>query len=540
MTTRVLENANDLKRSAHPVLIAGEWRASAQIAIFQSRDPRAGHLLPDVYPVSGWDDIEAALASASRAAVVLRGLPNAENVIAAFLEGYAKRIEEEAERITAAAAAETALPLTPRLKDVELPRTTGQLRQAAHAAREGSWLRPTIDTQTGIRSCLAPIGPVWVLGPNNFPLAFNGIAGGDFAAAIAAGNPVIAKAHPLHPSTSRLLAELANEAAAAAGLPPGTIQMVYDMRPEDGFRMIADARLKAVGFTGSRSAGLKLKNAADAAGKKFFGEMSSINPVVILPGALAESLDAIVTQLTSSILAATGQMCTKPGLVCLLKGEDTEHFIGKVSLQFKTMPPGVLFSETERLSLLRVVDLLHQGGAELLTGGGNIPGVAISAQNSLLRVSAAQFLRNTALFQTEAFGNASLIVVADSLAELRNVLAALHGSLTGSIYSSKSDADDAAYEELAADLRPRVGRFLNDKMPTGVAVTAAMNHGGPFPATSEPHFTSVGLPAAILRFTQLECFDNVREQRLPLCLRRENPTGKMWRLIDGCWTQARF
>jgi alpha-ketoglutaric semialdehyde dehydrogenase len=540
MTTRASESVHDAKRSSHPVLIAGQWRASAQVGTFQSRDPQTGRSLPDIYPISGWNDIDNALASASEAAGILRSMPALGNLIAQFLEEHAARIEAEAERITSAAAAETALPVTPRLKEVELPRTTGQLRQAAQAAREGSWLRPTIDTKTGIRSCLAPIGPVWVLGPNNFPLAFNGISGGDFAAAIAAGNPIIAKAHPLHPTTSRLLAELANEMAATVGFPAGTIQMLYDMRPEDGFRMIADARLKAVGFTGSRSAGLKLKSAADAAGKKFFGEMSSINPVVILPGALAENLDAIATQLSTSILAASGQMCTKPGLVFLLKGEETERFIGKVCLQFKTATPGVLFSGAERHSLLRVIDSLHQGGAELLTGGGDVPGVAISAQNTLLRISGGQFMRNSALFQTEAFGNASLMVVAESVAELQNVLATLNGSLTGAIYSSKSDVDDAGYSQLAAVLRPRVGRLLNDKMPTGVAVSAAMNHGGPFPATSEPHFTAVGMPTAILRFTQLECYDNVREQRLPLCLRRENPTGKMWRLIDGSWTQAGF
>src|SRR5690606_34541069 len=175
-------------------------------------------------------------AAAHAAAAPMRAVPGER--IAAFLDGYAAGIEARAEAIVAVASQETALAASPRLKDVELPRTTNQLRQAAAAARDGTWLRPTIDTKANIRSCFAPIGPVLVIGPNNFPFAFNAISGGDFAAAIAAGNPVIAKAHPLHPTTSRLLAEAAHEAAGGAGLPEGAVQMVYHVSPEDGLRMV--------------------------------------------------------------------------------------------------------------------------------------------------------------------------------------------------------------------------------------------------------------------------------------------------------------
>ena len=174
------------------------------------------------------------------------------------------------------------MPAEPRLRNVELPRTTNQLRKAAEACVATEWRMPTIDTEANLRSVLEPLGPVLVMGPNNFPLAFNGISGGDFAAAIAAGCPVIAKAHHLHPTTSRLLAEAAHEAASE--LPAGSIQMLYSVDTEDGLRMAADARLGAVAFTGSRAAGLKLKQAADRVGKPVFVELSSINPVVILPG----------------------------------------------------------------------------------------------------------------------------------------------------------------------------------------------------------------------------------------------------------------
>ena len=192
---------------------------------------------------------------------------------------------------------ETALPILPRLKESELPRTIDQLRQAAAAAREGSWALPTIDTKNNLRSCYGAIGPVCVFGPNNFPFAYEGIAGGDFASAIAAGNPVIAKAHPSHPGTARLLAELAQRSAEEAKLPPGTVQMIYRLENDDGLRLMKDRRVAAVGYTGSRKAGLALKAAADSAGIPIYLELSSINPVVILPGALASAAKKLPSSL---------------------------------------------------------------------------------------------------------------------------------------------------------------------------------------------------------------------------------------------------
>jgi len=201
--------------TVEPVLIAGAWRPAAAGGTFQAVNPATGEPLPDRFPVSTWEDCEQALQAAVAAADLLRRLPPEQ--IAAFLEGYAARIESKAAEIAAQAHLETALPLKPRLADVELPRTVNQLRQAAAAAREGSWALPTIDTQLNIRSCYLPLGPVCVFGPNNFPLAFGSISGGDFAAAIAAGNPVLAKAHSSHPATTRAFAR---EALAACLLPP--------------------------------------------------------------------------------------------------------------------------------------------------------------------------------------------------------------------------------------------------------------------------------------------------------------------------------
>ncbi|MGC4031167.1 MAG: aldehyde dehydrogenase family protein [Tepidisphaeraceae bacterium] len=519
-----------------PVLIAGEWRAARAIDTFTATNPKTGRPIPGVFPVSAWPDLELALRAASNAAAMLRALPDVADRLARFLEDYAVRIEANASEIIAAAAEETGLALSPRLGDIELLRTTDQLRQASRAARDCDWQRPTIDTKAGLRSCLAPVGPVLVMGPNNFPLAFNGISGGDFAAAIAAGNPVIAKAHPLHPNTSRLLAEAAHRSATAAGLPPGTVQMVYHTAVSDGLRMVRDERLAAVAFTGGRPTGLKLKAEAESAGTQFFGELSSINPTVLLPGALEQHFETIVDQFVASVLMGTGQFCTKPGLVLLTAGEQTECFIRAVANKLAAAPAGVLFSAAGLESLAGAVRTWIAAGAQPLTGGSVVDGDGFRFQNTLVRATAKQFLGNPKTLQTEAFGNAAMVVVAAHHAQLLDMIRTLEGSLTGTIYSAINGADDDAYASTATALRPKVGRLINDKMPTGVAVSPAMNHGGPFPASTQPHFSAVGLPGSISRFTQLQSYDNVRDHRLPPCLRDRNPTGRLPRLINGEWS----
>ena len=520
--------------SLQPILLAGQWRAAKSSGTFRAENPATGEKLPEEFPTSTWADCDDALNAAAGAASVLRETPPER--IAKFLTRYAERIEARKNEIVEAAHTETALPKAPRLADVELPRTTNQLRQAAAAALEGSWAMPTIDAKLNIRSILAPLGPVLVFGPNNFPFAYNGVAGGDFAAAIAAGNPVIAKAHPCHPNTSRLLAEEAFTAVQETNLPPATVQMIYNVAPEDGLRLAADPRLGAVGFTGSRSAGMKLKAAADAVGKPVFLEMSSLNPVVILPGALAERSSKIVEEFTGSCLMASGQFCTSPGLTILFAGETADQFIAGVKAKLESATPGTLLSSGVARNLAVSVKTLLAAGAELVTGGSPLAGNKFA--NTLLRVSGAKFLTAPEKLQTEAFGNASLVVVVRDAAEAVSVLKHLEGNLTGSIYSDTAGADDSLYAQLAPLLRSRAGRLLNDKMPTGVAVTVAMNHGGPFPATGHPGFTAVGIPASLRRFAMLQCFDNVRPHRLPAALQNKNPNGKMWRLIDSQLSQA--
>ncbi|WP_428937397.1 aldehyde dehydrogenase (NADP(+)) [Fontivita pretiosa] len=519
-----------------PVLIAGQWRAARAAGTFHAQNPTTAEPLPEAYPISTWEDCDAALAAAAEAAAALRAVPASS--IAALLRGYAERIESHKSQIVEMAHLETGLPKSPRLADVELPRTTNQLRQAAQAAIEGSWALPTIDTKLNIRSCYAPLGPVCVFGPNNFPLAFNGIAGGDFAAAIAAGNPVIAKANPGHPGTTRLLAEQALAAVHEAQLPPATVQLIYRISHEDGQRLVSDPRLGGTGYTGSRRAGLALKAAADAAGKPIYLELSSINPVLILPAAIQQRAEKIADEFTDSCLLGSGQFCTNPGLVILLAGEPAERFVGLVKQRFESRPPTTLLGSGVCQALARSVATLRDAGASLITGGQPLPAPPIRFANTLLRVDGDRFLANPEKLQTEAFGNVSLFVLAKDVQQIQQILDRLEGNLTGCIYSATDGADDAMYDALAPRLRWRVGRLLNDKMPTGVAVSPAMNHGGPYPATGHPGFTAVGIPASLRRFAMLHCYDNVREHRLPPLLRNKNPTGSTWRLIDGAWTQA--
>jgi NADP-dependent aldehyde dehydrogenase len=519
-----------------PVLIDGQWRPAQQVGTVRAVNPANGERLPFEYPISSWADCDAALRAAAAAATQLAAMP--PGVVGDFLGRYADRLAANADAICEQAHSETGLPVKPRLAEVEMPRTILQLRQAAAAAREESWRLATIALASNIRSGYSAIGPVAVFGPNNFPLAFNGISGGDFAAAIAAGNPVIAKAHPSHPRTSQLMAQQAHDASRDVGLPAGTVQLLFKTSRDDGRRLVSDPRLGAVGFTGSRAGGLAMKAAADAVGKPIYLEMSSVNPVFFLPNAVAQRRGELVNDLTGSVLLGSGQFCTCPNLFVLFAGDAAESFIAELKAQFDTKPCGTLLSEHVLETLSSSVSALREAGAEFVTGGRPGKGPGFCFQNTLMRVSGSKFLQSAERLQTEAFGNATLGVVVDGMEQAKAVAARLEGSLTASLYSATDGSDDAMYDVLAPILRRLAGRLLNDKMPTGVAVSPAMNHGGPFPATGHPGFTAVGIPASLRRFAMLECYDNVRQHRLPLWLRDQPSNDAIWRYVDGKWTQG--
>ncbi|WP_236622410.1 aldehyde dehydrogenase (NADP(+)) [Novipirellula maiorica] len=517
-------------------MIKGGWRDADFSKTFQATDPNKNETLDAEFPVSDWSDCDAALDAAVDAARELRQLPKAK--IAEFLEVYADKIDAAKDALVDAAFAETGLARSPRLADVELPRTSNQLRAAAAACRSGNWAMATIDTKSGIRSCYEALGPIVVFGPNNFPFAFGSVSGGDFAAAIAAGNPVIGKANSSHPETTRLFADLALQSIEQTGLPASTVQLIYRTSHADGERLVSDPRVGATGYTGSRSAGLKLKAAADAAGKPIYLELSSVNPVVMTPAALQQRGEEITNDFVTSVLMGAGQFCTNPGMVLLIADESSEKFVAAVKTRFESTASGTLLSPAVSKGLSGSVKTLCDFGAELLTGGGEPESRRCAYANTLLRVDGKTFLGNPEGFQTEAFGNASLMVVASDLDELTEVISQLEGNLTGGVYSAADESDEAVYEKIAFELIPKVGRVLNDKMPTGVAVSPAMNHGGPYPATGHPGFTAVGVPASLVRFGKLTSYDNVRESRLPALLQDASPTAETWRNINGTWTQG--
>ncbi len=524
--------------SLEPVLIAGRWKEAINPSgTFHAMNPANKSILPWIFPISGIEDISLMLLAGKEAALALRSVKPAD--IAQFLEKCADNIEASSGELIERANLETALPVEPRLRMIELPRTTNQLRKAAAAARDLSWCHATIDTETNIRSKHGSLGgPVIIFGPNNFPFAFNSISGGDFASAIAAGNPVIAKANPGHPGATKILAEAVFKALNPTGLPPATVQLIYHTTPELGFGMVSHENAGAIAFTGRRDSGLKLKEAADKAGKPIYLEMSSINPVFILPGAIRERSHEICKDLFGACSLGAGQFCTNPGLVILQKGEGTEQFIHDLSQQFSQHAPGILLTSEAPQTIASAIRKLAAAGAQLIVGGKELVGESYSYANTLLRVSGDVFLQNPTELQTEVFGTASLIVVVEDQQQMLEVALHLEGNLTGCIYSNTQGSDDEIYIRIEPILRSKVGRLLNDKMPTGVAVVPSMNHGGSYPATGHPGFTAVGIPASMLRFAALHCYDNVRPHRLPVELLDKNPTGRMWRSINGTWTQS--
>ncbi len=518
-----------------PVLIAGRWRPARVASTYQAFDPTAGKALDTEWPVSSWEDVDEALDAAVAAATEIAKLP-AER-LAAFLERFASRLEARGEDLVNAAHAETGLAVKPRLADVELPRTLDQIRQAAASAREETWRMAMIDTPKNVRAACFGLGPVVVFPPTNFPLAYGCVTGGDMAAAIAAGNPVIAKAHRGHPSVSKIAAEEALEAARETGMPAATIQLLHGIDRNDGEKLVADPRVGGTGFTGSEVAGKKLFNAASAAGKVIWVEMGSINPVVLLPGALAERSDAIAAELTASVTGSAGQFCTKPGLVFLVGDAAGEAFMKAATEKFAVVGPQVLLGPAGCERLCEGITALVQAGATILTGEPVAAGPAIHVP-TLLSVSGADLIAKQDKLVVEAFGNATLLVVCSSLEELAKALACAHGSLGASVYCAKDGRDDAAFASLTPLVLSKAGRVIENRMPTGLAVTPPMQHGGPWPSAGPPFFSAVGMPWTILRFARRICFDGWTESRLPEIVRDAPPAGRPWRYVDRAWTQG--
>jgi NADP-dependent aldehyde dehydrogenase len=457
-----------------------------------------------------------------------------------FLAAIATNLEAKAANLVARAMQETGLT-EPRLKG-EVARTCGQLRLYGEAAERGDWLDVRIETalpdrqplpKPDHRSMLRPLGPVVVFGSSNFPFAYS-VAGGDTASAFAAGCPVIVKAHPAHPGTSEMVGRLILHAVRDCGLPEGTFSLLFDAGFEVGQALVQHPQVKAVGFTGSLRGGRALTDLAAARPEPIpvYAEMGSINPVFILPGAIAERAAALVEGLYVSSTLGVGQFCTNPGLIVLQRTPAAEQFVRDLAVRLSATLEGVMLTPGIRKKFTADTATRTQQ-----------PGVGVIAQGNATSVCAAApvwfdtdartFLGNRALAE-EIFGPSSLVVWCRDAAEMLQVARDLEGSLTATLQATAAEAKDQG--ELVAVLAAKAGRLVMNGFPTGVEVSHAMVHGGPYPATSDGgRSTSVGT-RALNRWARLVCYQGFPDDLLPPELRDGNPLG-LRRLVNGSWTE---
>ena len=447
---------------------------------------------------------------------------------ALLLEAIADEIMARSAALIERANLETGLP-TARLEG-ERNRTTGQMRAFAALLREGSWVDARIDPalpdrkpipRPDLRRMLRGIGPVAVFGASNFPFAYS-VAGGDTASALAAGNPVIVKAHPAHPGTSDITAEAVRAALKKIGLPAGIFGMVHGTSPEVSLALVRHPAITAVGFTGSTRAGRALFDAAAARPVPIpvFSEMSSVNPVIILPQALEQRGDAIAEALVASATLGAGQFCTKPGLVFGVAGPAWDRFAASVGGRATDVKPAVMLHAGIRASY-------DKGVAELQ----NVEWLGKGFAN-VARVPADDFRARPELAH-EIFGPFSLLITARDVTELQSLLEPLEGQLTASVHGTPAELASAG--DLITVLTRKAGRLICNGFPTGVEVSPAMNHGGPYPATTDVRFSAVGT-SAILRFARPVCYQSFPAALLPSALQDSNPLGLL-RLVDGKYTR---
>ncbi|MEP6961962.1 MAG: aldehyde dehydrogenase (NADP(+)) [Acidobacteriota bacterium] len=434
--------------------------------------------------------------------------------IAAFLEKTADEIVAIGDELLQCASAETALGRD-RLTG-ERGRTVNQLRLFADVARQGTWKDIRIDPalperkplrRPDLRRTMLPIGPVAVWAASNFPLAFS-VAGGDTASALAAGCPVVLKAHPGHPKTSRLVADAIARAMAALEIPAGVFSMIEGASPEVSLALVRHPKIAAGAFTGSLRAGRALFDAANqrAAPIPFFAEMGSVNPVFVLPGALAERGGAIAEGLAGSVNMGFGQFCTSPGVVVV---QTDDAFATQLRERFAKAAPGTMLTEAIATAYVNAVKHLESTGLKTTQASGAGP------QPALFETSAAKFLEQEEL-RHEVFGPATILVSCGSAVEAEAVASALEGSLTATVHGTEEDL--RGHAGLLRILARKAGRLIFNGYPTGVEVAAAMQHGGPYPATTDARFTSVGT-AAIQRFGRPICYQDFPAEFLPAELR---------------------
>ncbi|TDQ06642.1 aldehyde dehydrogenase (NADP(+)) [Pedobacter metabolipauper] len=507
---------------------------------FKAIDPATGESLAGDFLNATYPDVEAAVAAALAAHQSYKQVSAAAKAV--FLRNIAEEIEWIKDDLVIRAAAESGLPVG-RLQG-EVGRTTGQLRMFASQAEEGSWVHAIIDRaqpdrqplpRSDIRRMLVPVGPVVVFGASNFPLAFS-VAGGDTASALAAGCPVIVKAHPAHPGTSALVGQAIGRAVKRTGLHEGVFSILFDSGYQIGAALVAHPAIKAVTFTGSFKGGMALVQIAQQRKEPIpvFAEMGSINPVFLLPAALESRAVKMADMYAGSITLGAGQFCTNPGLLLAIQSPALDVFVKQLKtaiaevLSATMLTPGICANFNTRSD-----EALVEKGVLLLGSSVKLrPDVSNQALARVAVVHALDFINNPRL-REEVFGPYSLLVVADDTKQLDAVAAVLDGQLTITVMAEKTELKDHA--DLIRTLSDKAGRLILNGVPTGVEVCAAMQHGGPFPATNDSRFTSVGA-TAVLRFVRPMAWQDWDNALLPDALKDGNPLN-IFRLVDNNWTK---
>lgn len=511
-------------------------RIAESEARFSSHDAATGEPLPYEFFAATGAEISRAAAAAAAAFPVYRTTGLEER--AAFLDAIAEEIDALDDTFIGMVMQETGLP-EQRIRGERL-RTSNQLRLFAAVVRRGDFLGVRIDTalpdrqplpRPDIRQYRISIGPVAVFGAGNFPLAFS-VAGGDTASAFAAGCPVVVKAHSGHPVTSELVACAVVRAVERCGMPSGVFGMLFG--DNVGAPLVTCPEVKAVGFTGSLRGGKALSEIAASRSEPIpvFAEMSSVNPVILFPGALREKGSSIAEGLAASATMGAGQFCTKPGLVISIEGGTFDTFCQMLAAEMASRPAAVMYNRSILRNYHDGINRLSQiPGMEMLAGetveGDRAAACLFRAPPELLRCPARPL-------ESEVFGPVTVLVTVKDLQELLEILPALKGHLAASLFAA--DSELSAVRPVVETMETLVGRVILNDFPTGVEVCDAMVHGGPFPATSDSRGTSVGT-LAVDRFLRPVCYQSYPDHMLPAPLQDRNPYGLL-RLVNGRWSAA--
>ena len=507
---------------------------------FKAVDPALGIDLPGEFYAASLSEANAALELADKAFNSYRLVNRGKK--AAFLRSIAHEILAIGDELIERAMSESGLPAA-RLQG-ERMRTTNQLKMFAALLEEGSWVEAVIDTaipdrqpipRADIRKMMVPIGPVVVFGASNFPMAFS-VAGGDTAAALAAGCPVVVKAHPAHPGTSALVAAAIKKAAELHEIPEGVFSILYDDGYAVGEALVKHPKTKIVTFTGSFKGGMALLKMARERDKPIpvFAEMGSINPVLLLPGALEKRAEELAKTYADSITMSAGQFCTNPGLLLAIKSEGLERFRKGLGAGVSTIDSATMLTPGISANFDKLSQRMVEGeGVSVIGRSDKLNTQKVNQALAVVtEISASSFLADDK-YKEEVFGPYSLLVVAHDISQLEQVVDNLQGQLTASVMAEEEEL--LQYKHLTDKLSNIAGRVILNGPPTGVEVGNAIQHGGPFPSTSDSRFTSVGT-SSIKRFVRPVCWQNWSESLLPDELKTSNPLN-IWRLFNNQWTK---